>query len=480
MTSLVSSDSAESVEQAPHGRVELSSAHRAALALLERGGPEYPIVLRQSDFDSGTLRITQPGRYVLSEDVAFFPNRASDAPGMPSDEQRAPGEPYAGKQYDLGFFAAITVESRDVVIDLGGHSLSQHPAHRKIQRFFALIELSASPFLVGQGPADFGDPGEPCQNIVVCNGSLLGSSHHGVHGNGAAGVLLQDLRVADYEVAAVSLNGSRDVLIRNIEASTTDQAPFSSQYSHAVFARPFVAAIAARGSMAVLRLAGVERTPVQVLEALDADIASALAGRPPDYMQLEGGLSDCNAYGIVVAGTGVHIGPAQVEKDPANVRNHVASCRIVRVLSRPIEIPGLPVEEEAEEAASEATYGSGAQSGPRGDIFDACLAAAPDGTYRGNPLSDAQILIAALGVGPEEQGRTTISDRVVAWAASGQIKLRTASGEKYELLRGLDSMSHTMKGNFGVLFLQACECSVTGTTVQEVRVAPGRVRQALA
>jgi hypothetical protein len=425
-------------------------------------------MLRQSDFDAGTLRITAPGRYVLEESVAFFPNRDAEAPGMPTADQRAPGGAFAGEQYDLGFFAAITVESRDVVVDLAGHSLSQHPDHRKLQRFFALVELSASPFLVGQGPADFGDPGVPCRNIVVCSGQLLGSSHHGVHGNGAAGVLLQDLHILDYEVAAVSLNGSRDVLMRRIETSTTNKAPFSSQYSHAVFARPFVAAIAARIPNATVKLAGADRTPSDVLAALDADIASALAGSPPVYMQLEGGLSDCNAYGIIVAGTGVHVGPALAEKDPANVRNYVDSCRILRVTTRPREILGLPVEESSANAAT--GYGASTQSGPRGDIFDAALAANRDGSYRGGVLSDAQVLIAALGEGSEERGRTSISDRVIAWAASGRAKLRTESGEKYKFLTGLDSMSHTMKGNFGVLFLRACDCAVTDTVVHEVRV----------
>lgn len=449
-------------------RLALSPAHEAAIAL--RDASQTPgtarTTLSQADFNSGTYRIKAAGTYVLGENVAFYPNPPT---GMPTAAQRAPGGEYEGHQYGLGFFAAITVEAPNVVIDLAGHTLSQHPQHRLRQRFFALIELAASPFLMGQGPADFGSPGAPCTNIVVHSGTLLGSSHHGVHGNGAAGVLIEDLAITDYEVAAISINGSRDFLVRRVETRTSSNVPATSQYSHAVHARPFLAAIVERDPAATVALRGVDTTVTSILAALDADIALVLAGTPPAYMRAVDGLSDCNAYGILFAGTGVHVGPALPTPDPANTRNYVQNVVVDGVRSRPREIPAIPVE-LADHSSAAGGYGSKGQAGPQGDVFDAVMAAGPSGHYVGNALADAQLAIAVLGVGAAERGHTSISERVIGWGASGTTTLRTASGEKYEFIMGLDSMGHTMKGNFGVIMLRACSSAVVSSTVRGVEV----------
>ena len=54
-------------------------------------------------------------------------------------------------EYQLGFFAAITVETSDVTLDMNGKSLQQSDEHALMQRFFSLIELGNSPFLAGEG-----------------------------------------------------------------------------------------------------------------------------------------------------------------------------------------------------------------------------------------------------------------------------------------------------------------------------------------
>ena len=455
-------------QQTRSARLRLNVAHRAAIALSDASQVEGAArtTIWQADFDSGTYRIKAPGTYVLGENVAFYPNPPT---GMPTAAQRATDGEYEGQQYGLGFFAAITVEADNVVIDLAGHTLSQHPQHRLRQRFFALIELAASPFLMGEGPADFGSPGTPCTNIVVRRGTLHGSSHHGVHGNGAAGVLLEDLAITDYEVAAVSINGSRDFLVRRVETSTSSNVLATSQYSHAVHARPFLAAIVERNPAATVALRGVDTTVTSILDALDADIALVLAGTPPTYMRAVDGLSDCNAYGIVFAGTGVHVGPALATPDPANARNYVQNVVVDGVRSRPRQILAIPVE-LADQSGATGGYGSKGQSGPQGDVFDAVMAAGPSGHYVGNALANAQVAIAVRGVGATERGRTSISEQVIIWAASGATTLRTASGERYEFITGLDSMGHTMKGNFGVLMMRPCSCAVVNSTVRGVVV----------
>ena len=123
--------------------------------------------LSQDDFKHGTYRITKPGYYLLTENISFAPNAnisQNTSPNgrnvlhnfQPTPEQLTSGE-YPFHPYHLGFFAAITVEADDVVIDLNGFTLSQHPMHYLQQRFFACIELANTPFIFGQGPGNFGN-----------------------------------------------------------------------------------------------------------------------------------------------------------------------------------------------------------------------------------------------------------------------------------------------------------------------------------
>ena len=50
---------------------------------------------------------------------------------------------------------------------------------------------------------------------MIINGTLGLSAHHQVHGNGPEDVLMQDLVFTDHEVAAISLNGFKNVVVHN-------------------------------------------------------------------------------------------------------------------------------------------------------------------------------------------------------------------------------------------------------------------------
>ena len=47
----------------------------------------------------------------------------------------------------MGFFSAITVETDNVIIDLNGYVIQQSELHQLQQRFFAIIETAAAPFI---------------------------------------------------------------------------------------------------------------------------------------------------------------------------------------------------------------------------------------------------------------------------------------------------------------------------------------------
>ena len=133
------------------------------------------VMVAQNDFANGTLRIRHPCLVKLSEDVSFNPNRPTmNEDGSLIVDRAKDWMPYANqtnaedymtgdaaKGYRLGFFAAIAVEASNVIIDLNGYTLGQHPEHALMQRFFAIVELADQPFRSAQGPANFGSSLRP-------------------------------------------------------------------------------------------------------------------------------------------------------------------------------------------------------------------------------------------------------------------------------------------------------------------------------
>ena len=125
--------------------------------------PQSEIItyLYASDFESGTYRITTPGRYVLMEDIRFNPNAGATQRGNVNDDMDAwrpsaeqaelyPGAGELSDAYFLGFWAAIAIEASDVTLDLNDHELAMHEAFYLQQRWFTLISLNSQYFLPGQ------------------------------------------------------------------------------------------------------------------------------------------------------------------------------------------------------------------------------------------------------------------------------------------------------------------------------------------
>ena len=206
--------------------------------------------LNQKDFNNGTYRIKVPGIYVLNENITFSPNKNiyqstncmdfknvldNFHPKYPDQIEQYPKPPY-----QFGFFAAITVECDNVIIDLNNKILGQSVIHYFHQRFYSNIELNSSPFIGGQGPSNFGEIQFP-KNIYIKNGILGRSSHHGIHGNGNHNILLENLIIKDYEVGGIALNGSENVIIRNIEIEDSlKDVNINFLYSNALYTRRFL------------------------------------------------------------------------------------------------------------------------------------------------------------------------------------------------------------------------------------------------
>jgi hypothetical protein len=126
-----------------------------------------------------------------------------------------------------GWFAVMTVEtSANVVIDFNRKSVqaTSNFNNNHIFDVFAIVELDNSPF----SGLQFQTPGTmftgdtvfvSANNVVVMNGTLGLSGHWGVHGNVNSNIHLNNLRIKDFEVRGIELNGLSNSSIKNIDMS---------------------------------------------------------------------------------------------------------------------------------------------------------------------------------------------------------------------------------------------------------------------
>merc|ERR1719283_761063 len=133
------------------------------------------VELYQKDFAKGTYRIRQSGTYRIMEDIEFDFNagdlsapNAGEKQWWPMAEQSElyPGAGAQRDEYFMGFFAGITVEVDDVVIDLNGHEIRMSLPFYHQQRFFSCISLKSVAFPLNQGPGVFGASPVFASNVV--------------------------------------------------------------------------------------------------------------------------------------------------------------------------------------------------------------------------------------------------------------------------------------------------------------------------
>lgn len=417
--------------------------------------------LVQSDFDAGTfVADATDACYVLGEDIVFHP--------APHSNFRAVKEPYTSDPaFVLDFPAAILVRAAGVSIDLGGHEIRQSRAHNVQQRFFAHIELT-TPFIDGQGPADFvGDEPEPAARFTLRNGRLGLSSHHGIHGNGAWSVLIEDVDIKDYDVGAVALNGMHDVVLRRVHAlGTATSVPVLGTYSSARFITPFVdraLATAARATPSfathatTVRLQNAAAHLKQLMGHVLADVTATGAineGAHPEAHALFGnptGLPDGSAsYGFVLHVHGVAVNGFECDRSDArhDQMHHILieDCEVHNTRLHAVEVPVL----------QEVATGK-LQRGPAGDVLRiADLVADDDVSYAETALSGTKIALAEvvrmLGLdSSDEFGTLAVHPTVVRWSrgVAGILSDHVSRGI-FRYMRNGDTMFHVNKGAFGI------------------------------
>jgi len=435
----------------------------------------YTIIdLKNQDFINGTLRIRIPGIYRLTENIIFHPNADNDF--FPSHEQNLMYPQKMMGPYHLGFFAAITVETDNVIIDLNKYKIEQSPEHNFQQRFYSNIVLANAPFIKDKGPANFQGALEfkAANRVMVHNGESGLSSHHGIFANTANNVILHNLSIKNYEVAGIALNGTNNGILSDIVIKNNNKdIKIRSTYSQARFIRNFINIVSTHNNDIKLNIQGIEKTFNNIQDELNTDLLKTFnafkkgLSIPIEYFKNTNIEADCNVYGIVLNVNGPVVGPFLTKKNleqmsnQGNTKIHLENIIIDNISSHPIETIGInnPLSE-----GSDNSYGKNRQTGPIGESFEIINKFINSNkTYIGTSLSNSQIIIANSSI--KHKGTTSITNsgdvNTIKWVENGH-NFNTLMNDAY-LVGGFDSMGHTMKGNLG-LFISGGE-NITGNNI---------------
>ena len=420
--------------------------------------PGAIIKLRQSNFTNGTVRITKPGIYILQENIAFEPNPNNDF--MPTYQQIASGQYPVGTAgaYHLGFFAAITVEANGVILDLNGKTIQQTKLHNLQQRFYANIEIASAPFIPNQGPGDFSNPSNfvAGEKVLIKNGVLARSSHHGIHGNKMKDIIIQNLSTKEFEVAGIALNGAINSILDNIIIDSTSlDIRVLSTYSQARFIRSFLKTVKTNYPTTTIGVKSVDTIIDELNTGLEEAKNAVMAGNTPSNMFGNNNFADGydgNVYGLVLNVNGVVINGFIETRPSSAIGNqdiYLQDITIKNIISRPVEIIALNAT-----PASGGAYAGSRQAGPVGDVLEIENITDTDRTYKENILANAQLIIAKNN--DPKLGTTNIEMPIVNWAENNTDLSGVMDANNYYYVKGGDSMGHTMKGNIG-LFVSAGE-----------------------
>jgi hypothetical protein len=421
-------------------------------------------------FAEGTLRVTVPCLIKLKEDIYFNPNRDYD--WMPT-KQLASNNQYfvcdAKFAYNLGFFAAIAIETCDVIIDLNGHSLQQHSEHALQQRFYANIELADQPFIPMQGPSNFGNKLKSANKVLIHNGVIGTSSHHGVHGNGSNKIIFENLVVKDFEVAAISINDVNDIDFYKVTVpNNRHNIPVLGTYSAARFIKFFVQHLKDCNITSPALESAMTELNFLMSEAFNAIINNI--GTVPVLFRNDSGLIDGNAYGIVVNKKGVAVGGyTQKRSDEAETSDiHLYECHVNNILGNINEIVAITHPNGGVQVDT-----AGAILQFFDNMFEVDMG---KHYYVGTTLSNVQIELAKLKeTAPENKqkyfGTMKIHKGIQDWKCNGDLYFRLApdntiklynigdvpyivngSHVSYGIVCNGDTMHHVNKGMIGMRF----------------------------
>ena len=411
--------------------------------------------LHQKDFDEGTYIIDKPGHYILKENIIFDPPQQ-----VPITLMRT------NPAYHLGFFAAIAIQSKGVVLDLNGCSIVQSLKHYLHQRFYSHIELGSAPFVPKTGPHDFTNNFVIADNVIIKNGILGLSSHHGIHGNNCEHIKMLDLEIKDFEVGAISINGGKNILVKDVVAGpSSKQVAFLGLFSTGKQIEGYVESLEVGGHICgetppFITIRGNEMSAREVLENLrkivketEDAFLSENYDQIPKLFRNEGNLPDGSAlYGILFHSEKPAVGEFNTKYENNHLSSHITLKNVVikELLHKTREKVSLPKDGE-----TKTEFIGGGQNDPRGSFFNILDYTDTDGGYISNPIGDAQLLVSKykeclyknklefrkIRLYHTNTKRDSIAESTLTWASK-------AKGEKLvsNYICNADQMFHAVKG----------------------------------
>jgi hypothetical protein len=465
-----------------------------------------PIVtLKNSDFINGTLRILQKCTLFLTENIIFNPIGSDGLNYYYDPEKSMNRDLYKYTGYRLGFFAAITIECDNVIIDLNGYEFKQSKRHYMIQRFYSHIELANQPFIPNQGPGNFGNNFVSSTHCIIKNGYFGLSAHHCIHGNNNKNITIYNVVFKDYEVAGIGLNGIENLRIQKCKFNGNyKHVSTNGLFSASLFLRKFVIKAIEYASLdeskndlqsKLLKLENMINTVLNLtISGNESEPHNKLVNTDENikFIINPSGLPDGSAtYGILINGHGVAVNgfSSQIatEKDyksnnikfkDIEIMNHEGDVTETVALSDESPLTKIQVD----------TAGSVL---PITKLINIC-----DGSYKGTILSDLQIALARwsspfLDTNDPKLvelrkngyfGTLNIHHAIVAWASEGItynhkgfeinnkvtfVQVKKALG--FNLIHNGDTMFHVNKGIIGIRIDSVANIYFNNVTINQVK-----------
>lgn len=402
-----------------------------------------------------TVKINQNTKgytFRLTENIIFNPNPVpsveNPTPSQVANAGRVVDPLYEKSIFGIGFFAAIVLQAKDVIIDLNGYELRQSEEHALHQRFYSNIELASAPFIPKQGPHTFSSTIKPATRCIIKNGTIGRSSHHGIHGNNNTNIIIQDIDFIDYEVGLISLNGCRNVYVLNVNGNGHfTNVPVLGIFSTARFIWQFLQDLQNTNlelSSGTLTKETIISELEQSMKQVYMDVIRNKTKPMNSLFRNDKGLVDGNSYGILFNQTGVAVNGFPINRNNPSENIYLKNIFIKDHISFVNEIPSV---QSPNGEVEKDVLGSVLQLQNGNHTIN------NEGIYIGNVVSNAQLLVTQgirnndmfLGrpaANCECVKRNTISDRTLDWAKSGT-KL---SDIDIIFTFNTDSMFHVNKG----------------------------------
>jgi len=471
--------------------------------LSKKTADDNTVYLTKESFARGTFRIMEAGTYILTEDVEFDWNAGTkeepnaDGAWFPfENDADYPGYGTSRDMYFMGFFAGITVEADNVIIDLNGHELKQSKAFFYQQGFFSTIEVESQPFMPGQGVGFFGsDPKFP-ENVIIKNGNLGRTSHHCIHGNFNKNLLIENVNCYDFATHGIQLNGFDGLTLRNVDVGPSNNEQYlASEYTHYRFILPRLRKIAENNPTGTIQFINREKavTMADIAEELEYKMTQAfqyvMYGMEPDEDDTEAYESFVEAKKIFVNDNGLGYGASQYGIFLSYPGANVLSFHLNQDTSKGATLENVNIHDlhhqTKEYVGIRTTLRLFVNSfnAPLhiqyllGDeIFQDILDNNDDHAqwdsnyeYKGNIITDATLAMTELN--RDDWGLNQImyvlTDELTAWAR-GEID-GGFNGVQAEYLCAIDGMIHSAKGTFGLRIDGVDGVDINGLTISNIQ-----------